>query len=98
MIVGSAVRTASDGPHSGPYVEDVPSLISSRLGSRRSRRFSESVPKALFRDLSPWTLVSKPISVLLPGQPAEHQLNHADLDLRFAGISQMLIVLAVNSA
>src|SRR5271165_5983039 len=59
---------------------------------------SESVPKALFRDLSPWTLVSKPISVLLPGQPAEHQLNHADLDLRFAGISQMLIVLAVNSA
>src|SRR5271166_4267463 len=63
-----------------------------------SRLGSESVPKALFRDLSPWTLVSKPISVLLPGQPAEHQLNHADLDLRFAGISQMLIVLAVNSA
>src|SRR5271157_4403633 len=63
-----------------------------------SHRLLESVPKALFRDLSPWTLVSKPISVLLPGQPAEHQLNHADLDLRFAGISQMLIVLAVNSA
>ena len=36
------MRTDSDGPHSGPYVDCAPSLISSRLGSQRSRRFSVS--------------------------------------------------------
>ena len=33
-----------------------------------------------------------------PGQPTEHQLNHADPDLRLAGISQVFIILAVNPA
>src|SRR5271157_4690736 len=96
---------ANPGRPWGGIVPPSPVLApESALGSRprvalsSAQVFSESVPKALFRDLSPWTLVSKPISVLLPGQPAEHQLNHADLDLRFAGISHMLIVLAVNSA
>ena len=47
----------------------------------------ESVPKALCCGPSPWSLVPKPIPVLRPGQPTEHQLNHADQDLRLAGIS-----------
>ena len=47
---------------------------------------------------SPWSLVPKPIPVLRPGQPTEHQLNHADPDLRLAGISQVFIILAVNPA
>ena len=58
----------------------------------------ESVPKALCCGPSPWSLVPKPIPVLRPGQPTEHQLNHADLDLRLAGISQVFIILAVNPA
>jgi len=58
----------------------------------------ESVPKALCCGPSPWSLVPKPIPVLRPGQPTEHQLNHADPDLRFAGISQVFIILAVNPA
>ena len=61
-------------------------------------RHSESVPKALCCGPSPWSLVPKPIPVLRPGQPTEHQLNHADPDLRFAGISQVFIILAVNPA
>ena len=59
---------------------------------------SESVPKALCCGPSPWSLVPKPIPVLRPGQPTEHQLNHADPDLRLAGISQVFIILAVNPA
>ena len=58
----------------------------------------ESVPKALCCGPSPWSLVPKPIPVLRPGQPTEHQLNHADPDLRLAGISQVFIILAVNPA
>src|SRR5208337_2993686 len=58
----------------------------------------ESVPKALCCGPSPWSLVPKPIPVLRPGQPTEHQLNHADSDLRLAGISQVFIILAVNPA
>ena len=58
----------------------------------------ESVPKALCCGPSPWSLVPKPIPVLRPGQPTEHQLNHADPSLRLAGISQVFIILAVNPA
>src|SRR5271157_3803782 len=58
----------------------------------------ESVPKALCCGPSPWSLVPKPIPVLRPGQPTEHQLNHADPDPRLAGISQVFIILAVNPA
>ena len=58
----------------------------------------ESVPKALCCGPSPWSLVPKPIPVLRPGQPTKHQLNHADPDLRLAGISQVFIILAVNPA
>ena len=58
----------------------------------------ESVPKALCCGPSPWSLVPKPIPVLRPGQPTEHQLNHADPDLHLAGISQVFIILAVNPA
>lgn len=54
--------------------------------------------KSLCCGPSPWSLVPKPIPVLRPGQPTEHQLNHADPDLRFAGISQVFIILAVNPA
>ena len=61
-------------------------------------RFSESVPKALCCGPSPWSLVPKPILVLRPGQPTKHQLNHADQDLRLAGISRVFIILAVNPA
>ena len=57
-----------------------------------------SVPKALCCGPSPWSLVPKPIPVLRPGQPTKHQLNHADPDLRLAGISQVFIILAVNPA
>ena len=64
----------------------------------RRLRHSESVPKALCCGPSPWSLVPKPIPVLRPGQPTEHQLNHADPDLRLAGISQVFIILAVNPA
>ena len=60
--------------------------------------FLESVPKALCCGPSPWSLVPKPIPVLRPGQPTEHQLNHADPDLRLAGISQVFIIPAVNPA
>ena len=54
--------------------------------------------KSLCCGPSPWSLVPKPIPVLRPGQPTEHQLNHADPDLRLAGISQVFIILAVNPA
>src|SRR5271166_6349049 len=63
-----------------------------------SHRLLESVPKALCCGPCPWSLVPKPIPVLRPGQPTEHQLNHADPDLRLAGISQVFIILAVNPA
>ena len=66
--------------------------------SVRRGLLSESVPKALCYGPSPWSLVPKPIPVLRPGQPTEHQLNHADPDLRLAGISQVFIILAVNPA
>ena len=66
-------------------------------GSRRVTHL-ESVPKALCCGPSPWSLVPKPIPVLRPGQPTKHQLNHADPDLRLAGISQVFIILAVNPA
>src|SRR5208337_807274 len=54
--------------------------------------------KSLCCGPSPWSLVPKPIPVLRPGQPTEHQLNHADPDLRLAGISQVFNILAVNPA
>ena len=67
--------------------EPVPRLASLRVCS-----------KSLCCGPSPWSLVPKPIPVLRPGQPTEHQLNHADPDLRLAGISQVFIILAVNPA
>ena len=72
-------------------------MLRSKMGIESLSRL-ESVPKALCCGPSPWSLVPKPIPVLRPGQPTEHQLNHADPDLRLAGISQVFIILAVNPA
>jgi hypothetical protein len=81
------------------YARQVPNAVQRvQAFSRLLPRLSESVPKALCCGPSPWSLVPKPIPVLRPGQPTEHQLNHADPDLRLAGISQVFIILAVNPA
>ena len=88
---GSPKPRTFDGP-SHLFPED-----RSQTGLARASDI-ESVPKALCCGPSPWSLVPKPIPVLRPGQPTEHQLNHADPDLRLAGISQVFIILAVNPA
>ena len=73
-------------------------LISDIGGGRGKGSSLRVCSKSLCCGPSPWSLVPKPIPVLRPGQPTEHQLNHADPDLRLAGISQVFIILAVNPA
>ena len=80
---------------SAPADFQVNDAVSEERTSGRSNALSV---RTLCCDPSPWSLVPKPIPVLRPGQPTEHQLNHADPDLRLAGISQVFIILAVNPA
>ena len=96
---GRGKRQRPNGPPA-----PTPAAIADQTGRLLTEREAEwldrleSVPKALCCGASPWSLVPKPIPVLRPGQPTEHQLNHADPDLRLAGISQVFIILAVNPA
>ena len=94
---GLAAIAEADGEAGLQLLQSILSFVDSTLPNLNGVVL-KSVPKALCCGPSPWSLVPKPIPVLRPGQPTEHQLNHADPDLRLAGISQVFIILAVNPA